>query len=130
MIKRQYIPVIIDIYWLYDYSSASVNSKRDVAYTLLSKETNIDHDYDYFSASVNGKRDVAYTLLSKGADINQQDKDGKTTLMIAIINGHLELVELLLKRNVDLTVKNEVTIKTLKEECRSYSQEWGNYKNS
>lgn len=58
-------------------------------------------------ASVGGKRDVAYTLLSKGANINAQDKDGKTTLMIAIINGHLELVELLLKRNVDLTVKNE-----------------------
>ena len=60
------------------------------------------------SASVGGNRDVALALLMAGADINAQDKDGKTALMIAIINGHQPLVELLLKRNANMGVKNEV----------------------
>lgn len=58
-------------------------------------------------ASVGGNRDVALTLLMAGADINAQDRDGKTALMIGIINGHQPLVELLLKRNANLKVKNE-----------------------
>ena len=60
------------------------------------------------SASVGGNRDVALALLMAGADINAQDRDGKTALMIAIINGHQPLVELLLKRNANMGVKNEV----------------------
>ena len=53
---------------------------------------------------------MALTLLMAGADINAQDRDGKTALMIGIINGHQPLVELLLKRNANLGVKNEVSI--------------------
>ena len=53
---------------------------------------------------------MALALLMAGADINAQDKDGKTALMIGIINGHQPLVELLLKRNANLGVKNEVSI--------------------
>ena len=45
-----------------------------------------------------------------GADINAQDRDGKTALMIGIINAHQPLVELLLKRNANIKVKNEVNI--------------------
>ncbi|KAL5017563.1 hypothetical protein ScPMuIL_007152 [Solemya velum] len=58
-------------------------------------------------ASVSGSRDVALSLLMSDADINAQDKDGKTALMIAILNGHQSLMELLLKRKADLNVKNE-----------------------
>ena len=63
-----------------------------------------------FTASVGGNRDVALALLMAGADINAQDRDGKTALMIGIINGHQPLVELLLKRNANLKVKNEVNL--------------------
>ena len=55
-----------------------------------------------------GNRDVALALLMAGADINAQDRDGKTALMIGIINAHQPLVELLLKRNANIKVKNEV----------------------
>jgi hypothetical protein len=51
---------------------------------------------------------VALTLMMAGAEMNVQDKDGKTALMVAIINGHQDLVELLLQRNADITVKNLV----------------------
>lgn len=57
---------------------------------------------------MNGNRSVALTLLVCGAQVNLQDKDGKTALMVAIINGHQELVELLLQKNADITVKNLV----------------------
>lgn len=57
---------------------------------------------------MNGNRSVALTLLVCEAQVNLQDKDGKTALMVAIINGHQELVELLLQKNADITVKNLV----------------------
>ena len=53
---------------------------------------------------------MALTLLVCGAEVNIQDKDGKTALMVAIINGHQDLVELLLQKNADITVKNLVNI--------------------
>lgn len=59
---------------------------------------------------MNGNRNVALTLLVCGAEVNIQDKDGKTALMVAIINGHQDLVELLLQKNADITVKNLVNI--------------------
>ena len=62
-----------------------------------------------FSASLTGNRRVALTLAQAGAEINKQDKDGKTALMVAIINGHQDLVEFLLKKNADLSVTNEVS---------------------
>ncbi|KAL4231203.1 Fibronectin type 3 and ankyrin repeat domains protein 1 [Mactra antiquata] len=58
-------------------------------------------------ASVSGHRDIGLSLLQSGADINAQDKDGKTCLMITIINGHQALLEVLLKKNADLKLKNE-----------------------
>ena len=66
-------------------------------------------DVSVFSAAVTGNRDVAHTVVRGGANINAKDKDGKTALMIAVVNGHQSLVELLLERDADLTVKNEVS---------------------
>ena len=66
-------------------------------------------DISVFAAAVTGNRDVAHTVVRGGANINAKDKDGKTALMIAVVNGHQSLVELLLERDADLTVKNEVS---------------------
>jgi len=52
---------------------------------------------------------MATMLLRGGADVNVRDKDGKTTLMIAVINGHQPLVEVLLEHNADFTIKNNVS---------------------
>ena len=61
-----------------------------------------------FSASVAGHRDIGISLLQNNADINAQDNDGKTALMLAIVNGHQALLEVLLKKNADIKVKNLV----------------------
>ncbi len=61
-----------------------------------------------FSAAVGGDKDVAALLIRHKANVDKVDKDGKTTLMIAVVNGHLELVKVLLEKGADLTIKNEV----------------------
>jgi len=40
--------------------------------------------------------------------MNVVDKDGKTALMLAVINGFQSLVELLLRNNADVSVTNQV----------------------
>eukprot|EP00731_Ephydatia_muelleri_P037090 Em0394g2a len=47
------------------------------------------------AASRNGHLDVVETLLEAGANINQADKDGKTSLDLAVERGHNETVQLL-----------------------------------
>ncbi|XP_072025834.1 fibronectin type 3 and ankyrin repeat domains 1 protein-like [Amphiura filiformis] len=58
-------------------------------------------------AAVVGKADVAKVLLNAGADCDAKDKDGKTPLMVASLNGHHHLVRVLVERGADPNVKNE-----------------------
>jgi len=60
------------------------------------------------TAAVGGNAQVAAQLIRAGADVNVVDNNGKTALMLAVINGYQSLVELLLDNNADVTVKNEV----------------------
>ena len=60
------------------------------------------------SAAVGGDRDCAHLLIRYGCDINIKDKDGKTALMIAVVNNHHDLVELLIEKDADLSITNEV----------------------
>jgi len=57
-----------------------------------------------------GNASVAGQLIRAGADINAREKDGKTPLILAVVNGYQSLVELLLKNNADVSVKNEVCL--------------------
>ncbi|XP_031434982.1 fibronectin type 3 and ankyrin repeat domains protein 1-like [Clupea harengus] len=57
--------------------------------------------------AVSGNAAVASLLIKAGADVNVRDKDGKTPLMVAVLNNHEELVKLLLDGGADYHVKNE-----------------------
>lgn len=50
---------------------------------------------------------IVRLLLEKGADINVQDKWGRTALMMAAREGRLELVRLLLDWEADINIRNE-----------------------
>ncbi|KAM6956165.1 fibronectin type 3 and ankyrin repeat domains 1 protein [Aplochiton taeniatus] len=58
-------------------------------------------------SATGGNPAVASLLISAGADVNTRDKDGKTPLMVAVLNNHEELVQLLLDSGADHHVKNE-----------------------
>lgn len=55
---------------------------------------------------MNGNKDVAKVLLKNGARVDDVDSDGKTALMIAVINGHQALVEVLLNFGADVCMTN------------------------
>ena len=46
-------------------------------------------------------------LLKKGANLEAKDKDGLTALMVAVYNGHLEVVKYLAECGADLEAKDE-----------------------
>ncbi|RXN20683.1 fibronectin type 3 and ankyrin repeat domains 1-like protein [Labeo rohita] len=58
-------------------------------------------------SAISGNAAVASILLRSGADVNVRDKAGKTPLMVAVLNNHVELVKLLLDSGADHHMKNE-----------------------
>ncbi|XP_014384330.1 PREDICTED: fibronectin type 3 and ankyrin repeat domains protein 1 [Myotis brandtii] len=58
-------------------------------------------------SAISGSQRVASLLIEAGADVNVKDKDGKTPLMVAVLNNHEELVQLLLDKGADANVRNE-----------------------
>ncbi|KAJ8365526.1 hypothetical protein SKAU_G00143570 [Synaphobranchus kaupii] len=58
-------------------------------------------------SAVSGNVAVASLLIGAGADVNTRDKDGKTPLMVAVLNNHEKLFQLLLENGADHHVKNE-----------------------
>ena len=53
-----------------------------------------------------GHVEVVRRLLDAGADVNQPSVDAKTALMGAAMNGHPAVVELLLSRGADKSLRN------------------------
>ncbi|XP_073859160.1 fibronectin type 3 and ankyrin repeat domains protein 1 isoform X5 [Macaca fascicularis] len=58
-------------------------------------------------SAVSGNQRVASLLIDAGANVNVKDRNGKTPLMVAVLNNHEELVQLLLDKGADASVKNE-----------------------
>ncbi|TNN20168.1 Fibronectin type 3 and ankyrin repeat-containing 1 protein [Schistosoma japonicum] len=55
----------------------------------------------------NGNVDVARELIKLGANINIQDRDGKTPLHNCILLGHYDLCQLLLENNANMNIKTK-----------------------
>ena len=58
-------------------------------------------------AAVSGNVNVAKVLIHHGANVHTMDKEGKTTLMNAALNGFEALVKLLVKKGVSVMLKSE-----------------------
>ncbi|GAB1603885.1 hypothetical protein Ahia01_000669800, partial [Argonauta hians] len=57
-------------------------------------------------ASLHGNKLVALTLILNGADTDIRDSDGKTCLMVAVVNNHQAMVDVLLDNNANITLTN------------------------
>ena len=58
-------------------------------------------------AAMSGNVNVAKVLIHHGANVHTMDKEGKTTLMNAALNGFEALVKLLVKKGVPVKLKSE-----------------------
>ncbi|KAG0003658.1 Glycerophosphocholine phosphodiesterase, partial [Modicella reniformis] len=72
---------------------------KTVLNPLVGSEVNLHAVYTYTPLSIAcrlGHVEVAKLLIHFGADLNAQDEDGESCLLIAAKNGHLECVNLLI----------------------------------
>ncbi|MCK4866955.1 MAG: ankyrin repeat domain-containing protein, partial [Alphaproteobacteria bacterium] len=53
-----------------------------------------------------GEYDIADMLIGGGSDLNHQNRQGQTPLMLAAAKGHFELVQLLLRAGADVNIQD------------------------
>ncbi|XP_026108921.1 fibronectin type 3 and ankyrin repeat domains protein 1-like, partial [Carassius auratus] len=57
---------------------------------------------------ITGDTAAASLLITAGADVNLQDRNGKTPLMVAVLNNYERLVKVLLENGADPNIQNQV----------------------
>ena len=57
-------------------------------------------------AAMKGHKDIAELLIRKGANVNLHEPHARTALHIAVDNGHLEIVKLLIENKAALCARN------------------------
>ena len=62
---------------------------------------------DLRNAASIGNKDLAVKLLDQGVDPNQIGNLSSTPLMAACLNGHLDLIRLLISRGAEVDLQNE-----------------------
>ncbi len=55
-------------------------------------------------ASQNGHAEAVNILLENGAEVNLQQKDGWSAIMVACHNGHAEVVKVLLENDPEVNL--------------------------
>ena len=74
---------------------------------------------------VRGNIHIALLLIHHGASISSMDKDGKSVLMMASLNGELDLVKLLIYKGADFTLRS-VHGKTALDFARAFGRKLWN----
>ena len=90
----------------------SIEAEDDkLALFLMDIDVTLHANNSLHEAARDGNIDAIELLLKKHVDINVDDKNGVTALMLASGNGHTQVIELLLKKHPDINLqaKNGVT---------------------
>ena len=87
---------------------SSIKAENDILTSFLMEiDVNLYVDVNIHKAARDGNIDAIKLLLKKHVDINIQDKNGLTALMLASRNGHHHVVKLLLKENADINTQKK-----------------------
>lgn len=93
---------------------AALNNHIDTVNLLLDKGVNpntpttcLPAEIPLLAAALAGHADTAGALLEKGADINKNDRFGRTALMMASASGHADVAKLLLDNGADVNTQAE-----------------------
>jgi ankyrin repeat protein len=84
---------------------AAANGHTEIVELLIHAGAHVDttHNNSLVTASWNGYTNIAKILLDHHADVNSQNLDGWTPMMVAVNTDNLELVKLLIHYNIDYT---------------------------
>jgi ankyrin repeat protein len=96
---------------------AILNNQRDIIKLLLNARSLVNKADEYnrgFHADIEtllgalyiGNIDFIRFVLQCGADVNEEDTDGRTPLIMTALNGRKDMVELLLNVGADVNKKN------------------------
>ena len=90
-----------DVICIVKYIPISYKYYNNLLYYELQEMTPLHYAVD------RGLYDTANYLIQNGANVNAQDCNGETPLMLAVICEHEDLIRLLLTNNADKNIKNK-----------------------
>ena len=77
--------------------------KREAVLTVMA-------DFSVMSAVALGKADLVAAAVAKGCNVDETDCEKNTCLRLAVEQGSIDIVRILVEAGADLTAKNKVQV--------------------
>ena len=91
--------------------------KLSIAFFILIFSYNIANantiDTDLFKAATIGNKELVESLIQQGADVNAQNKEGATALMLAAGKGNKDIAELLIQHGANVNIRSNENVSAL-----------------
>lgn len=83
-------------------------NKQEKGNVTVEKEVNEEVNEQLLQAAEDGKTDTIKNLINNGANINVQDSDGRTPIMIATYNNDVETAKILIEAGADVNIQDNM----------------------
>ncbi|MCB0414193.1 MAG: ankyrin repeat domain-containing protein [Bdellovibrionales bacterium] len=87
-------------------STRPLESRSQLEPVERPSEFSMLHIANFVYAAENGDYETVYKYIRLGIDVNVQDHNRDTALMGACLNGHIQIIKLLLKNNANPLLQN------------------------